>query len=163
MEHVLQLPKRNLTRRVNMTADKAKLDNEFEIRTLIEQRIKAIREKDVNAVASQYAPDLVMFNLAPPLQTRGVNKKGIEEWFSGYKSAIDCEISDLNISTDNDLAFCHYLYRITGTLTGGKEVDMWVRATLCFRRIEGTWLIVHEHDSDPFDMQTFKALLDLKP
>ncbi len=146
-----------------MTADHAKLTNESEIRKLLEARVKAIREKDVNAVASEYAPDLVMFNLAPPLQTRGVNKKGIEEWFSGYQSAIDCEIRDLNISTDNDLAFCHYLYRITGTLTSGKEVDMWVRATLCFRKIEGKWLITHEHDSDPFDMQTFKALLDLKP
>ena len=146
-----------------MTADHAKLTNEFEIRKLLEARVKAIREKDVGAVASEYEPNFVMFNLAPPLQTKAPDKKGIEEWFSGYKSAIECEISDLNISTDNDLAFCHYLYRISGTQTSGKDVDMWVRATLCFRKIEGKWLIVHEHDSVPFDMQTFKALLDLKP
>jgi ketosteroid isomerase-like protein len=48
-------------------------------------------------------------------------------------------------------------------MTNGKKEDMWVRATLCFRKIEGKWLITHEHDSEPFDMQTFKALLDLKP
>jgi hypothetical protein len=29
--------------------------------------------------------------------------------------------------------------------------------------MKGKWLITHEHDSEPFDMETFKALLDLKP
>jgi uncharacterized protein (TIGR02246 family) len=146
-----------------MTTGQTKSTSEPEIRRLIEDRVKAIHEKDVNAVVAEYAPDVVMFNLAPPLQTKGVDKKGIEKWFSGYQGAIDCEIRDLSISTGDDVAFCHYLYRITGTMTNGKKEDMWVRATLCFRKIEGKWLITHEHDSEPFDMQTFKALLDLKP
>ena len=92
-----------------------------------------------------------------------MNKKGIEKWFAQHEGVIDCEIRDLSISTGDDVAFCHYLYRITGTMTNGNKVDMWVRATLCFRKIERNWLITHEHDSEPFDMQTFKALLDLKP
>ena len=146
-----------------MTTDYASSTTESEIRGLIEDRVRAIREKDVDSVVSEYAPDLVMSNLAPPLQNKGVDKKGIEKWFSQYEGVIDCEIRDLSISTGDDLAFCHYLYRITGTMTNGNKVDMWVRATLCFRKIEGNWLITHEHDSEPFDMQTFKALLDLKP
>jgi ketosteroid isomerase-like protein len=40
---------------------------------------------------------------------------------------------------------------------------MWVRATLGLRRQGDDWKIVHEHDSDPFDMRTFEALLDLEP
>jgi ketosteroid isomerase-like protein len=40
---------------------------------------------------------------------------------------------------------------------------MWVRATLGLRRQRDDWKIVHEHDSEPFDMQTFEAPLDLEP
>jgi uncharacterized protein (TIGR02246 family) len=146
-----------------MATENSRAADEAQIRRLIDDRVKAVHEKDVEAVLSEYAPDVVMFNLAPPLQTTGADRGNIENWFSGYQGAINCEIRNLNIATGDDVAFCHYLYRISGTLTDGKGVDMWVRATLCFRKIEGQWLIAHEHDSDPFDMQTFKALTDLKP
>jgi uncharacterized protein (TIGR02246 family) len=137
--------------------------DEAQIRGLIEDRVRAIAEKDVDAVLSEYAPNVVMYNLAPPLQTKGKNREAIEKWFSGYKSEIGCEIRDLHVSTSYDVGFCHYLYRITGTLASDENVDMWVRATLCFHKVAGRWLIVHEHDSDPFDMKTFQALLDLEP
>jgi hypothetical protein len=31
------------------------------------------------------------------------------------------------------------------------------------RKIDGQWKVVHEHVSVPFDMETGKAMLDLKP
>jgi hypothetical protein len=40
-------------------------------------------------------------------------------------------------------------------------VDMWVRATLVCRRQDGSWRIVHDHESVPFDTGTGKALIDL--
>ena len=40
---------------------------------------------------------------------------------------------------------------------------MWVRTTVCFRKIDGTWLITHEHNSVPFNPETGKASLDLAP
>src|SRR5262249_54551030 len=45
--------------------------SEAVIRGLIEQRAQAVRAKDVDAVMSHYAPDLVSFDLAPPLELRG--------------------------------------------------------------------------------------------
>ncbi len=146
-----------------MTSENSKASDEAQIRELIEGRVRAVREKDVEAVLSPYAPDAVMFNLAPPLQTKGADAEAVRKWFSGYRGAISYEVRDLSIATGVDVAFCHYLYRSSGTGTDGSEIDMWVRATLCFRKIEGRWLITHEHGSEPFDMQTFKALLDLKP
>ena len=61
------------------------------------------------------------------------------------------------------MAFGHYLYRVTGTTREGGEVDMWVRATLGLRRIDGEWRITHEHHSVPFDAETGGAALDLEP
>ena len=40
---------------------------------------------------------------------------------------------------------------------------MWVRATLGCRRIDGDWVIVHDHESVPFDPESGRALIDLAP
>jgi len=69
----------------------------------------------------------------------------------------------LEITTGNDVAFCHYLYRVSGTLKGGGKINMWVRATVCFRQTDGKWMIVHEHQSVPFDVEMGKASLNLQP
>ncbi len=38
-----------------------------------------------------------------------------------------------------------------------------MRSTMCFRKIEGTWLIAHDQISAPLDLASGKALLDLEP
>ena len=86
-----------------------------------------------------------------------------EKWFSSYQSLIGYEIRDLSITTGETVAFCHYLYRVTGTLRDGGKVEMWVRATVCLQKVEDKWVIVHEHQSVPFNVETGKASLDLKP
>jgi ketosteroid isomerase-like protein len=49
-------------------------------------------------------------------------------------------------------------------MADGEKVDMWLRETLCFRKIDGKWKITHEHESVPFYMDgSFKAAVDLKP
>jgi ketosteroid isomerase-like protein len=115
---------------------------------------------------SPYAPDLLLFDLAPPLQYRGaaVHRKNLEEWFLTFGGPVGYEIRDLNITAGDDVAFCHSLNRISGARTDGTETDVWVRATVCVRKIGGKWTITHEHVSVPFEMRPpFKALLDLKP
>jgi hypothetical protein len=39
---------------------------------------------------------------------------------------------------------------------------MWARATVCYREIDGKWMITHEHESVPFDVNSGKASLDLE-
>jgi uncharacterized protein (TIGR02246 family) len=146
-----------------MISVKSSSTNESQIRVLINERIKAVRDKDIESLLSQFSPDVVIYNLAPPLQISGPDRPGIEQWFAGYQTEIHIELRDLSIAASDEVAFCHYLYRTTGTLTGGQAADMWVRATLCLRKFDDKWLITHEHDSEPFDMQTFQAQLDLKP
>jgi ketosteroid isomerase-like protein len=53
---------------------------------------------------------------------------------------------------------------LMATTTDGQNVDLWFRATLGFRKIDGKWTITHEHSSVPFYMDgSFKAAIDLKP
>ncbi len=149
-----------------MTARTERSNDEAEIRQLIESRLKAVRARDVNVTMASCTPDFLLFDLAPPLQRRGapVNRKGLEEWFLTFRGPVGYEVRDLSITAGEDVAFSHSLNRITGARTDGTETDVWVRATVCLRKIGGMWAITHEHVSVPFEMRPpFEAALDLTP
>jgi hypothetical protein len=40
----------------------------------------------------------------------------------------------------------------------GPAEDRWVRWTACFRRIDGVWLIVHDHVSVPANLEREAAV-----
>jgi SnoaL-like domain len=50
-----------------------------------------------------------------------------------------------------------------GLLKNGNQTDAWVRWTACFRKIDGEWLIVHDHISVPLEMKSGRAFLNLEP
>ena len=148
-----------------MTTENNKALDEAQIRELIDDRIKAVRAKDSNAATSGIAPDIVSFDVVNPLQRMGsdVSRKRAEEWFSSFQGAIGYEIRDLSITAGDDVAFSHGLSHVSAKTKDGVEFDMWWRTTLCFRKIDGKWIVTHEHNSVPFDVESGKASLDLKP
>ncbi len=148
-----------------MTTENSRSDDEAQIRTIIDERIKAVHDKDINALLSNHTPDILSFDVLDPLQYIGADtvRERAEKWFSSYQSSIGYEVRDLSITTGETVAFCHYLYRVNGTLTEGGKVEMWVRATVCLSKVDDKWTIVHEHQSVPFDPETGKASLNLKP
>jgi uncharacterized protein (TIGR02246 family) len=142
------------------------INEESQIRGVIEDVAEALRAKDVDRYVSHYAEDIVLFDLAPPLEYAGLDalRKGLEEWFATFEGSIGIEIRNLRISVGNDTAFSHSLNHLTGERTTGEHTDVWFRSTLCFRKIEGKWLVVHEHSSVPLYMDgSNKAAVDLKP
>ena len=60
-------------------------------------------------------------------------------------------------------AFAHWLNRCGGTDEKGEEKSSWMRVTAGYRRIKGSWRIVHEHFSAPFDIASGKAMFGLEP
>lgn len=150
-----------------MTATTSKATHEAQIRKLVDNWANALRAKDADRVVSHYAAENVMFVLAPPLQYSPDNsfgKKGVEEWFASFKGPIGYEIRDLKITTGDDVAFCHSLNRLNAKKTDGEKTDMWVRETLCFRKVDDQWKITHQHESVPFYMDgSYKAAVDLRP
>ncbi len=143
----------------------SKAIDEAQLRQLLDGWVKAVHTKNINKIMSYYTPDILLFDLAPPLEYRGADayRKNWEEWLPSFQGPVGYEIRDLSITTSDDVAFCHSLNRISGTRTNGEETDVWVRATNGFRKIDGKWMITHEHVSVPFDMETYKASLNLKP
>jgi ketosteroid isomerase-like protein len=136
-----------------------------EIRTLLDSRSGAIRIKDIDRLMSHYSPDIIYFDLVPPLQYVGsaALRGRFLEWFESYESGIGQEIHDLNILVNGEIAVTSMLIRSGGTLKNGHEVGLWVRATSSFQRSDHTWLITHEHVSVPVDLKNGNAVMDLVP
>jgi len=137
-----------------------------QIRALIESVVKAVRAKDVDAVLRHYTPDVVAFDLAPPLQYAGAAalRESLAAWFPTFDGPVGYEMRDLRIFAGQEVAFCTGLNRIAGRRTNGDETDVWVRATVGLRKIDGRWLVAHEHASVPFYMDgSYRAAVDLAP
>jgi ketosteroid isomerase-like protein len=135
--------------------ENSKATNEAQIRARLDDWAKAVRAKDVERVMSNYGPDILLFDLAPPLQYRGTNtcRGSWAEWFPTFQGLVGYEISELSITSGDDVAFCHSLNRIHGTRTDGEHTDVWVRATVGLRKLDDRWTITHEHYSTPFYME----------
>jgi ketosteroid isomerase-like protein len=120
---------------------------------------------DLEGVKPLYAPDMVSFDLGPPLQHVGAQAKWKNwvEFFTVFERPVDYEIRDLRITVDGDVAFGHALNHVMATLRNGNRVDYWVRFTVCLRKIDGDWLIAHDHVSVPLDFQSGRALMNLEP
>jgi uncharacterized protein (TIGR02246 family) len=138
---------------------------EAEIRKLTEDRINAVRNKDVDAAMSSFALDVLSFDVVNPLQHVGSGsiRKRLTDWFSSFQGPIGYEVRDLSITSGGDVAFSHSLHGVNATTGDGAAINMWFRVTICYRNIQDTWMITHEHSSVPFDPETGRASLDLKP
>jgi uncharacterized protein (TIGR02246 family) len=139
--------------------------SESEVRGLLERREAAIRRKDIDRLMSVYSPDVVYFDVVPPLRYRGADelRRDYTRWFDGWASDIGAEVRDVKIFASGATAVAHMLHRASGTLKTGREVGYWVRATVCCQRADDGWRIVHEHVSLPVDFASGRAAMDLLP
>ena len=134
-----------------MSATTAATTDESGIIHCIDEVARAIRAKDLDALIRHYAPDAVIFDLMP-LQTLGRDayRKNFESWFGMVTGPIEFETRDVRIAAREDVAFGHYTTRVRCTRTSGARTDYQVRVTAGLRRMDGRWLITHEHVSLPF-------------
>ncbi|MBB5787957.1 YybH family protein [Jiangella mangrovi] len=136
-----------------------------EIATFLEDRSEAIRSRDLDRLLSFYAPDIVYFDVVPPLYYAGIEamRGRFADWFARWAGPIGQDVRDLHVEAGGDVAAAHMLIRTSGTLAAGPEVGYWVRATDVLRRAAGGWAIAHEHVSLPVEFPAGTAAMDLKP
>jgi uncharacterized protein (TIGR02246 family) len=121
------------------------------IREFIDALAQALGAKDINALMGHYAPDVVVFDLMP-LQTLGADayRKNFEAWFASVQGPIDYQVRDVRITRSDDVALCHYVGHVATTRTTGEKAEYRVRVTAGCRKLNGRWMITHEHVSVPF-------------
>jgi ketosteroid isomerase-like protein len=142
------------------------VDDEAKIRALEDEFAAAFSAKDVDAVMRVYVPDetLVVFDAASPREYVGAKayRKDRKRFFAIFNGPVEFEISALNVATHGGLGFGHSIQHFGGTSFKGRPIDLTVRVTDVYRKIEGDWLVVHEHVSVPVDFDTGELDLSAK-
>ena len=142
---------------MSSTTDKATIE------ALFQKLERAHVDHDADAIVDSYAPDAVIFDLAPPLGRRGMKRDNVAAWLAGWDGPIRIDACDVNLTLSGELAFVSALNRMRGR-QGGEDQDMWFRTTMCLQKIRGGWTIICDHSSVPFYMDgSYRAAVDLKP
>lgn len=122
---------------------------EKQVRKLLDDWTKAVRARDIKGVLAHHSPKMVLFDVPPPDEWRGLAsyERSWELFFRQFPPTGGVfEITTMEIAISGDLACGYGLLRCGGS---GKEGTFPVRLTVCLRRIESEWTIVHEHHSVP--------------
>ena len=143
----------------------AKATAEAEIRAQVDSWLQAVLAMDIEGIVSHYASDILAFDAVSQLQFKGVDAYRMH-WQTCLAmcrpGTMIFEMHDLNVTAGDDVAFATALTRCGGTGETGEVQAGWLRLTAGYRKTNGTWMVVHEHFSAPFDMETLKVL-DVKP
>jgi ketosteroid isomerase-like protein len=145
---------------LNVSPVQATPEDEASIKALEKRFVDAVNAKDVDAIMKAYVPDesLLVFDVIPPRQYVGAKAyaKDWADFFGFFKGPLKFEMTDLSVTADGTIGYSHSIQRVTGTNTKDQAIDLIVRVTDVYRKINGNWLIVHEHVSIPVDLDTGK-------
>jgi uncharacterized protein (TIGR02246 family) len=126
-------------------------DDEIAVRDLIEAWAAAVRRKDFDGILRSHAADFVMFDVPPPFKSVGLEayRKTWDVFFSWSSGPVRFEIQKMDITAGADVAFAFASMGCEGPGSDGKPEPLDFRLTLCLRKVDGQWMIAHEHHSVP--------------
>lgn len=139
------------------------------IKTEVEKQVEtwkqAVISQNIKNIMACYAEDVRAFDAIAELQfiSRSKYQAHWQRCLQMCKMT-QFEIGQLDIHVDGELAVCAFLNQCGGMdeKTGQEQVG-WVRGTQVYQKRNSQWLIIHEHFSLPFDMETGKAMFHLTP
>ena len=141
--------------------------DESDIRDLLTSRDNALARGDTVAVVAVTDPDIVSFDLQPPLRLIGAAARDpaeLDAWLATWDGPISSRFTDPEIHMSGDLAVAHGLTNLQGDKKDHGPVDVWFRSSVVLARRTSGWRIVHEHHSFPMRMDGSNLVAsDLKP
>jgi ketosteroid isomerase-like protein len=127
--------------------------DEARIEDLLEDWSDAVRRHDLPAILAHHDRDMVMFDLPPPLQCRGLEAYA-QTWdlfFRFHKPGAAFDFRELAITAGAEVAFAVAIMWC-GPDSSGNPSDkdgLLFRLTVGLRKVDGNWRITHEHHSEP--------------
>jgi len=125
--------------------------DEVAIRNLVEDWASAVRRKDLDAILLNHSPDMLMFDVPPPLESKGLEayKKTWDLFFSWAHEPVVFDIREMSVTAGDDVAVVTSFIRCAGTEANGMDIDLDFRLTIGLRKMDNQWIITHEHHSIP--------------
>ena len=121
------------------------------IHAMVEDWAKAVRARDYDGILAHHARDILMFDVPPPLQSTGLEayRRTWDLFFSWSNDPVVFDITQMDVTAGDDVAFVSALMRCSGTEKNGVRLTLDFRLTIGLRKVSGNWTIVHEHHSIP--------------
>jgi uncharacterized protein (TIGR02246 family) len=134
-----------------MSEGRKRATDEAVIRELIENWANAVRAKDLHRILANHSPDILMFDVPPPLASKGLEAyaKTWDLFFSWSDDPVIFEIKSMDITAGDDVAFVAALMRCAGIEKSGEKIELEFRLTIGLRKIGEEWMVLHEHHSIP--------------
>jgi uncharacterized protein (TIGR02246 family) len=134
-----------------MSASSNRTTDEAAIRELVESWARAVRAKDFDGILANHSADMLMFDVPPPVQSKGIEayRKTWDLFFSWSDDPVVFDIKDIDITAGTDVAFVAALMRCAGMEKNGERIELEFRLTISLRKIDGQWMVLHEHHSIP--------------
>lgn len=128
------------------------MDDERQIRDLIERWTAAVDRGELTATVADRTEDVVMFDVPPP--DHGVRGLAAyrEVWppfLAWQHGGSRFELVELDVTAGDTVAFAHALLRCGTDTEIAAAPRRRLRLTLGLRKEEGRWLVAHEHHSFP--------------
>jgi uncharacterized protein (TIGR02246 family) len=134
-----------------MSQGQGRTQDEAAIRKLVIDWAGAVRKKDLAGILRNHSPSILMFDVPPPLQSKGIEayEKTWDQFFSWAREPVVFDIKEMSTTVGGDVAFIAALMRCAGTEANGENIELDFRLTIGLRKIDDAWIITHEHHSIP--------------
>jgi uncharacterized protein (TIGR02246 family) len=125
--------------------------DEAAIRTLVEDWAAAVRREDMEAVLRHHASDLLMFDVPPPFQVRGIDayRETWRQFFGWSHDPVPFQIQTMEVVAGAEVAVVMATVKCAEPDAKGQPMALDFRLTIGLRKIDGQWTIFHEHHSVP--------------
>jgi uncharacterized protein (TIGR02246 family) len=120
------------------------------IHDLIRRWARAVHEGDLDAVLTDHAEDILMFDVPPPDEgVRGLDayRDTWPPFFEWQRSGASFEIESLDVTAGEDVAFAWALLRCGTDEELRKDPSNRLRLTIGLRKEAARWIVTHEHHS----------------
>jgi ketosteroid isomerase-like protein len=123
------------------------------ITALLENWANAVRRHDVSSILAFHEPDIVMFDLPPPIQCKGIQayEQTWDLFFRYHKPGAAFDFEELSVTAGPDVGFAVAIMRC-GPDSSKNPADkdgFLFRLTVGLCKVDGDWRITHEHHSVP--------------
>ncbi len=139
--------------------------SEDEIRKVFQEWFEDSAAKNLDAVMTKIAHDVVSYEHRTPLKYEGepAVRQVCAQGFEAAKGVFRWDIPDLRIVVRGDIAITWGLDHLQAREPGTEGWQYWSRGTRVFQKVEGKWRMIHQHLSFPLDPATGRAAMDLSP
>jgi ketosteroid isomerase-like protein len=126
------------------------MENETQIRALIENWAEAVRNRDINAILAFHSENFVMYDVPEPFQSVGLDsyRKTWDIFFKYTKPGM-FDIHEMKIVSADHVAFAYGRMQCADKTDREEYIPLDFRITIGLKKIKGQWTILHEHHSIP--------------